>query len=49
MPLVTVLAEMEMRGVLIDVPFLKRLGEILSQRMKELEETVYRLVGNVSI
>ena len=45
MPLVTVLAEMEMRGVLIDVSFLKRLGESLSQRMKELEETVYRLVG----
>lgn len=45
MPLVTVLAEMEMRGVRVDVPFLREFGENLQRRMAELEEEVYRLVG----
>ncbi len=45
MPLVTVLAEMEMRGVQVDVAFLREFGRSLQQRMAELEEEVYRLVG----
>lgn len=45
MPLVTVLAEMEMRGVLVDTAFLKEYGKALQARMGEIEETVYRLIG----
>lgn len=45
MPLVTVLAEMEMRGVLVDAAFLKEYGKALQARMGEIENEVYRLVG----
>ncbi|MFN3742587.1 MAG: DNA polymerase I [Anaerolineales bacterium] len=45
MPLVTVLAEMEMHGVLVDTAFLKEYGKALRARMGEIEEAVYRLIG----
>jgi DNA polymerase I len=45
MPLITVLAEMEMTGVLLDLPFFKKLSEELTQRMADIEKQVYEAVG----
>ncbi len=45
MPLVPVLADMEMAGVLLDVPYLRALSEELGQRLAELEEEAYALSG----
>lgn len=45
MPLIWVLAEMEMQGVLLDVPFLEAMSRQLAERMAELEEQVFRAVG----
>jgi DNA polymerase-1 len=45
MPLITVLAEMEMTGVLLDLPFFKKLSEELNQRMADIEKQVYEAVG----
>ena len=45
MPLVPVLADMEMAGVLLDVPYLRRLSEELGARLAELEEEAYALSG----
>ncbi len=45
MPLITVLAEMEMTGVLIDVPFFKKMSEELAVRLNEIERHVFELVG----
>ena len=46
MPLVPVLAHMEMAGVLLDLEFLGALSEQLSRRLAELEEELYRHVGH---
>ena len=45
MPLIPVLAEMEMAGVLIDLPFFKKLSEELTGRMADIEKQVYESVG----
>ncbi len=45
MPLMPVLAEMEMTGVLLDLPFFKRLSKELVGRMSEIEKQVYDAVG----
>ncbi len=45
MPLVPVLIEMERRGVLIDVDFLRDLSRQLTKKLREIEEEIYRLVG----
>ncbi len=45
MPLVTVLAEMEMNGVLLDTQALKETSEIFTERMNELEQRIYELAG----
>ena len=45
MPLVSVLAEMEMAGVLLDTAFLKRMSAQLARRMHELEEQIFQAVG----
>ncbi len=45
MPLVPVLAEMEMTGILLDLPFFKTLSEKLSKRMAEVEKQVFDSVG----
>lgn len=45
MPLVPVLAEMEMNGVRIDTDSLRETSEILTARMRELEQRIYRLAG----
>ena len=45
MPLVTILAEMEMTGILLDLPFFKKMSEELSVRMAEIEKQVFESVG----
>ncbi len=45
MPLVWVLAEMEMNGVLLDTDFLARMSARLAQRLHELEEQIFQAVG----
>jgi DNA polymerase I len=45
MPLVPVLAEMEMAGVSLDVPFLNQMSAELNGRLAELEERVFKEVG----
>ncbi len=44
-PLIPVLAEMEMHGILLDRDFLKRMSAELAQRLSDLEEQIYREVG----
>lgn len=45
MPLVPVLAEMELEGVSIDVPYLDEFAERLQARITEAEEQIYILAG----
>ncbi len=45
MPLVRVLAEMEINGVLIDTGSLKETSELFTQRLQELEHRIYELAG----
>ena len=45
MPLVRVLAEMEMNGVLIDTESLKETSELFTKRLTELEHRIYELAG----
>ena len=45
MPLISVLAEMEMTGVLLDLPLFKKLSEELTRRMAEIEKEVFEAVG----
>lgn len=47
MPLISVLADMEMSGVLLDLPFFKKMSEKLTTRMGEIEKQVYESVGKV--
>jgi DNA polymerase-1 len=44
-PLISVLAQMEMTGVLLDLPLFKKLSEEMTQRMGEIEKQVYDAVG----
>jgi DNA polymerase-1 len=45
MPLIPVLADMEMTGILLDLPFFKKLSEELTRRMAEIEKQVFEAVG----
>ena len=45
MPLMPVLAEMEINGVCIDTEALKETSKVLSSRMKEMEDEIYALAG----
>lgn len=45
MPLVAVLADMEMAGIKLDVHALEELDRELATRMGELEEEIYQMVG----
>ena len=45
MPLITVLASMEMAGIGLDAAFLARLGDQLSDRMAEIQSEIYQMVG----
>ena len=44
-PLIPVLAQMEMRGILLDREFLKQMSADLTERLSALEEEIYHLVG----
>jgi DNA polymerase-1 len=45
MPLITVLADMEMSGILLDLPFFASMSEELQMRLHEIEKQVYQSVG----
>jgi len=45
MPLVPVLMDMEMTGVLIDVPYLREMSGTLTKRLRDIEREIYTLVG----
>lgn len=45
MPLVPVLADMEMEGVALDVPFLHQMSAELAERLAEIETQVHQAVG----
>ena len=46
MPLMPVLAEMEMNGVCLDTESLKETSNILNGRLKEIEHRIYELAGH---
>jgi DNA polymerase-1 len=46
MPLVPVLAEMEMTGILMDMAFLQQFSQELAARLEEIEGRIYELVGH---
>lgn len=45
MPLIPVLADMEMSGIRLDVPFLKQMSNELNERMGAIESRIYNEVG----
>ena len=45
LPLTPVLADMEMTGVLLDQPFLKKMSDELAKRIAEIEKQVFDSVG----
>ncbi|MBV6395362.1 MAG: DNA polymerase I [Anaerolineales bacterium] len=45
LPLTPVLADMEMEGVMLDLPFLKTMSVELAKRLAEIEKQVYEMVG----
>jgi DNA polymerase-1 len=45
MPLTPVLAEMEMTGILLDLPFFKEMSEELTLRIADIEKRVFESVG----
>jgi DNA polymerase-1 len=45
MPLISVLADMEMAGVALDVDYLQRMSQKLNTRLSEIEQKVYQSVG----
>jgi DNA polymerase-1 len=45
MPLVSVLADMEMAGIALDLPFLSRMSSELSSRIGEIEQQIYAAIG----
>ena len=45
MPLMPVLAQMEMNGVCLDTDSLKETSKVLTDRMKEIEQRIYQLAG----
>ena len=44
-PLIPVLAAMETNGVMIDVPFLRKMSGELAQRLNALEKKIYKMAG----
>jgi len=45
MPLVNVLAEMEMTGISLDMPFLENMSQRLGTRLMEIEDLIHTAVG----
>lgn len=47
MPLIPILADMEKSGILIDVPYLKKLSRELTKEKQALEKTMHDLAGEI--
>jgi DNA polymerase-1 len=45
-PLIPVLARMELAGILVDAPFLRRMATELDEQIKALEKSIYDAVGH---
>ncbi len=45
LPLTPVLADMEMEGILLDLPFFEQMSKELTKRLGEIEKQVYEMVG----
>lgn len=45
MPLVAVLAEMEMNGIDLDIPFLNQMSKELGERLAQIESQIFAMVG----
>jgi DNA polymerase I len=45
LPLTPVLADMEMTGIMIDLPFFQKMSDELAKRMAEIEKRVFESVG----
>ncbi|NIM03949.1 DNA polymerase I [bacterium] len=45
MPLLEVLAEMEMNGVIVDMDYLAQLSRDFSERLKDVEKEIYKFAG----
>jgi DNA polymerase-1 len=45
MPLISVLVDMEMTGILLDLPLFRKLSEELTKRMGDIEKQVFEAVG----
>ncbi len=45
LPLTPVLADMEMEGILLDLPFLKEMSDELARRLAEIERQIFDSVG----
>jgi DNA polymerase-1 len=45
MPLTPVLASMEMEGILLDLPFLKKMSNEMTKRLAEIEKQIFDSVG----
>jgi DNA polymerase-1 len=45
LPLTPVLADMEMEGISLDLPFFEKMSKELTKRLNEIEKQVYDLVG----
>lgn len=45
MPLINILADMEMKGIGLDVPFLNTMSEKLAGRLSEIEQEIYKAIG----
>lgn len=47
MPLLPILIQMELDGVLVDISFLKKMSKRLGEDMKLLEEDIYKISGEI--
>jgi len=45
-PLVPVLCDMEMYGMVLDVAYLQTMSQVLAERLREIEAQIYELVGH---
>lgn len=44
-PLISILAEMEMTGISLDLPFLRQMSSELANRMNEIEQQIFAIIG----
>ncbi|MCB9803121.1 DNA polymerase I [Candidatus Nomurabacteria bacterium] len=44
-PLIPILAEMELKGIILDIPFLKKMEKEFAQELKKLTKKIYQIAG----